>query len=410
MIDAVPMEHEGQQVICLHDPAGYVEDQIALSPPAFFVAACLDGRRTLRDVQYAFARQFGGAIITEEQVRRIVGFLDEQGFLLSRRFEALKAETERRFGEMPVRAPRLAGSSYPENPDVLRVFLDDLFRDAGVSLDDEDAGVAPPLRCLIVPHIDFPRGAAAYAHGYRRLLQGARPDTAFVFGVSHSPAPIPFVLTRKCFATPFGVLESDAAMVERLAGVCAWDPFAAEFLHRNEHSIEFQAVMLARLYGDAVKIVPILCSSLTENGEGDPESVASVSRFLEVCRECVSASRAVVIAGADLAHVGRRFGDDFDISDSVIDAVEARDREDLNHAIACHPAAFYRSVLRDGNQRKVCGINCIYAALKSVEGEALEAELLHYGYAPDPLGGIVSFASVAYAAPKDAGAAERNAE
>ncbi len=410
MIDAVPMEHDGQSVICLHDPAGYVEDQIALSPPAFFVAACLDGQRTLRDVQYAFARQFGGAVITEEQVRRIVGFLDERGFLLSGRFETIKAETERRFAQAPVRAARLAGASYPEHPDTLRVYLDNLFLDAGVSLDKEVAGTAPPLRCLIVPHIDFPRGAEAYAHGYRRLLQGARPDTAFIFGVSHTPATTPFVLTRKSFATPFGVVESDAAVVERLAGACAWDPFASEFLHRNEHSIEFQVVMLARLYGDAVKIVPILCSSLTEDGAADPESVASVNRFLEACRECVAGSRKVVIAAADLSHVGRRFGDDFDISDAVIAAVERGDREDLGHAIARRPAAFYRSVMRDGNQRKVCGINCIYAALKSVEGEALEGDLLHYGYAPDPVGGIVSFASVAYAAPDGADAAERNTE
>ena len=50
--------------------------------------------------------------------------------------------------------------------------------------------------------------------------------------------------------------------------------------------------------------------------------------------------------------------------------------------------------MKDLNQRKVCGLGCIYAALRSVEGTVSAAELLDYDYAPDPAGGIVSFASV----------------
>ena len=35
------------------------------------------------------------------------------------------------------------------------------------------------------------------------------------------------------------------------------------------------------------------------------------------------------------------------------------------------------------------------AALKSIDGAAAQGQLLHYGYAPDPAGGMVSFASIA---------------
>jgi hypothetical protein len=58
---------------------------------------------------------------------------------------------------------------------------------------------------------------------------------------------------------------------------------------------------------------------------------------------------------------------------------------------------FYSSVMKDANQRKVCGLNCIYSALKSLQGNATHAEPIHYDYAHDPAGGIVSFASVALA-------------
>jgi len=56
---------------------------------------------------------------------------------------------------------------------------------------------------------------------------------------------------------------------------------------------------------------------------------------------------------------------------------------------------FYSSVMKDGNQRKVCGLNCIYSALRTLDGIATIGEPLHYDYAEDPAGGIVSFASIA---------------
>jgi hypothetical protein len=101
-----------------------------------------------------------------------------------------------------------------------------------------------------------------------------------------------------------------------------------------------------------------------------------------------------VIAGADLAHVGRRFGDAFDIDDTVVQAVHRRDHEDLLEVVANNPAGFYQSVMKDRNQRRVCGLNCIYAALHTVHGMVRSGELLHYDYAHDPAGGIVSFANV----------------
>jgi hypothetical protein len=103
-----------------------------------------------------------------------------------------------------------------------------------------------------------------------------------------------------------------------------------------------------------------------------------------------------VIAGADLAHVGRRFGDPFDINDRVIRRVEGRDREDMQYVLTGNALRFYHSVLRDQNQRRVCGLNCIYAALRAVDGAGGQGAMLHYDYAHDPAGGIVSFANVLF--------------
>lgn len=401
-IDAAPIEHEGGTFIVLRDTSGYVEEQLILTPAAFFVASLFDGHRSAPEIQTAFSLQFDGARVSESQIQEVADYLDDHGFLLNRQYEAIRQRIDGAFASSATRPAWLAGRGYPAEPEALRTMIDGFFTD-----EDGPGAVAGPgsgahLPGLIVPHIDFHRGHAGYAHGYGKLFAREKPDVVFVFGVAHAGAPVPFILTRKHFETPFGTVETDQAIVSRLVDACAWDPFAWEGRHRTEHSIEFQAVMLAYRYGPGVKIVPILCASLCANYEDDaPEENPATARFLEACRAIASepGRKVAVIAGADLAHVGKCFGDPFEIDDTVVRNVAERDHEDLAHITGgtVDPEGFYRSVMKDGNERKVCGLNCIYATLKTLEGTVGPGTLHHYDYAPDPSGGIVSFASVTLA-------------
>lgn len=398
-IDAVAVRHEGQPAVCLYDPQGLVETQLVLSPPAFFVAACLDGSNTAEAVCRAFAGQYGREIDVE-QVMTVVETLDAHGFLYTQRFRDMLDATTAAFHELDARPAHLAGKSYPADPDELRGYIAGFFSRKGAP-EGGFTGPAPhadPLPFLVVPHIDFDRGGNVYAHGYQELFRHGKPDTVFVFGVAHAGAPMPFVLTRKHFETPFGTLQCDREIVDRLAAACDWDPYAFELVHRTEHSIEFQAVMLAYLYGPDVKIVPILAAQFSDDpAHASPREIAPVKRFLDECRAIASepGRRVSVIAGADFAHVGKRFGDDFEIDDTILAAVRERDEEDLAQVAALHGEDFYASVMRDQNQRRVCGLGCVYAALKTVEGRVSESRVLHYSHAPDPAGGIVSFAAAA---------------
>jgi AmmeMemoRadiSam system protein B len=398
-LDAFPVDHEGQRFICLRDPEGIIHDQLLLTPPAFFIACHLDGKNGIIDIQYAFAQQFGGQLLMAADVQSIVTTLDGHGFLLTERFASLHTQIEVAFANAETRPAYLAGKSYPDQPGPLRAFLEAFFahNNGPGERPATRSGDSRPVRCLIAPHIDFHRGGPAYAHAYLRLFKHGQPATVFLFGVAHAAPPVPFVLTQKHFETPFGVLETDQDIVHRLASVCAWDPYAYEITHRTEHSIEFQAVMLSYLYGSSVRIVPILCGAF--GPEVTPAAVPkNVETFLDMCRDLIaSATQPIsVIAGADLAHVGRCFGDHFDINETIIRQVAMRDREALQY-VACGDAeGFYQSVMQDQNQRRVCGLNCIYAALKAVDGTIDNGHLLHYDYAHDPAGGIVSFASVCF--------------
>jgi len=395
-LDIAQVEQNGEPMICLSDPEGFVVAQALLSPMAFFIATQFNGENDVPEIQAAF-REATGRELPEANIRDVAEFLDEQGFLLSERYMAVREQMLDAFANSPVREAHLAGSAYPDNPEELRLFIDGFFaRDGGPGIiPDLQKADGDPLPGLIVPHIDYHRGGHSYAHGYLRMAQRRAPKTVIVFGVAHHAPPVPFVLSRKDFETPLGAIANDLHVTDRLAAACKYDPFEHEIVHRTEHSIEFHAVMLAYLYGADVTIVPILCGSF---GVDDVQVAEQVDRFLEECRAIVDESHGdvVVIAGADLAHVGKRFGDEFDITGAIVQAVEDRDQEDLAYAITLDANGWYESVMKDQNERRVCGLNCIYATLRALESRAKQGELLHYGYAPDPAGGIVSFAGVAF--------------
>lgn len=400
-VEPVPVTIKGENMICLTDPQGYIEDQMVLSPPAFFIATCLDGTHDLEGIQYEFSQAFGGFEPPEAEIMNIVESLDEAGFLYTDRFSKIKGRVENAFRARHTRRAKLAGQAYPATPDSLRKRFDTFF------VDDEGDGclerIVPangrPLHGLIAPHIDFDRGANVYGAAYRSLYASGKPDLVLLFGVAHCGAESPFVLTRKHFETPLGMLQTDQEIISQLEKACAWDPYVTEMAHRMEHSLEFQAVMLAYLYGTAVPIVPILCAFPSEhpdtvNGEKD-----AIDDFLKACAEIVRDNNrtVTVIAGADLAHVGRRFGDNVDISEELIASVKKRDLKDLEYVTQVNPDKFYDAIMADGNERHVCGLGCIYAMLKTLEGAATAGELLAYDYAPDPVGGMVSFSAIALA-------------
>lgn len=398
-VEAVPVTIKGENMICLTDPQGYIEDQLVLSPPAFFIATCLDGTHDVEGIQYEFSQAFGGFEPPKEEIMNIVNSLDESGFLLTEHFMKIRVKVENAFRARHTRRAKLIGQAYPATPKKLRKHFDAFF------VDDQGAGclsrITPgagrPLRGLIAPHIDFDRGGSVYGAAYRSLYASGKPDLVILFGVAHCGAESPFVLTRKHFETPLGMLPTDQEAITKLEKACAFDPYATEMAHRMEHSLEFQALMLAYLYGNEVPIVPILCAFPGENPDMINGEKDAINKFLKACAGIAGDSKrnVTVIAGADLAHVGRRFGDDVDISEELIDTIRKRDLADLEHAVTGDAENFYTAIMADGNERHVCGLGAIYALLKTLEGTKVSGELLAYNYAPDPVGGIVSFTAIA---------------
>jgi AmmeMemoRadiSam system protein B len=398
-VEAFPVEHEGEQFIALRDPSGYTASVVMLPEAVVEIVALFDGSNSLVDIQAELMRRHG-EIVPRAELEELIGGLDGHGFMESVRFAERRAALEGEFLASPVRPASHAGGAYAADPDELRQAINALFSEPeGPGPIEWPAASSHRVVGAITPHIDFHRGGSAYAWGYRRLAEQGDGDLFVVFGTCHTGMADPFALTRKDYATPLGPARVDRDFVEAVSARAGQDVFASELAHRSEHSIEFQTVFLRYLYGDRrdFTIVPILASFAHEalaHGRG-PEDDPRVPRFLDAVADAIATSRrrVTIIAGADLAHMGPRFGDSAPVSPEELRRIEREDREMLGAVEAGDARAFFDAVARDGDRRRICGYSPIYATLR-VLGRP-RGELRRYGQWPDPQG-VVSFASVTF--------------
>jgi AmmeMemoRadiSam system protein B len=148
-----------------------------------------------------------------------------------------------------------------------------------------------------------------------------------------------------------------------------------------------------------VRIVPILCGIGESQRTGlCPEDDRRSEEFLRAVRDLVErqADRTVVIAGADLAHVGPRFGDSAAYDEGERTDLERADRASLELASEVAHRDFFYQVQNDLDTRRVCGLGPIYALLR-VLPPGCKGSLAHYEQTIDPdEGSIVSHAAMAF--------------
>jgi MEMO1 family protein len=248
--------------------------------------------------------------------------------------------------------------------------------------------VGREVRLLVAPHIDIPRGAAAYAHAYGALA-GCQADLFVVFGTAHATPPHLFTLTGQDYATPLGPVPTDRALVAALARELSEEEVLGdELAHRGEHSCEFQMVWLRWLLGDRpFQALPVLCSTISHLA--DP--AAATAPFLDALARATAGRRVCFVAGADLAHVGPQYGDGRPATAAELARHGAHDRATLATLAAGDPDAFHRRAVVDDERRRLCGVAPIYAAARAA---GRGARLLHYGQWSDGVD-MVSFAAAA---------------
>jgi AmmeMemoRadiSam system protein B len=361
-LDARPITHNGQPAVLLRDPLRLSERSVVIPQALAAALALLDGTHSAHAVSAALAVRYG-LRVPPGTLERLLTALDDALLLDNARFAQAQQEALSEYRQAPHRPLSSAGESYPADADELRQALQGYL--------DAVPGVVPAesqVRGLVSPHIDYARGGPVYAAVWKRAaLSVQAADLVVVLGTDHYGQGNLLTLTRQHYATPFGLLPTAQDIVDQLAeAIGPQAVYAGQLHHRGEHSIELAAVWLHHMrQGQPCDVVPVLCGSFQPfiEGQGTPLEDPTLSAFCQALRQATAGRRTLVVAAADLSHVGPAFGG------APLGWVErARLQAADEGLLACmcvgDAQAFFAAIQRDGDRRNVCGLPPIELALR----------------------------------------------
>lgn len=389
-VEAFPLPEGDGVTIGVRDRSGLSEVMLSLSAPALHIMSMMDGDHTCNDIRRQFQVSFGRPI-AEGTLHSMVTHLENAHFLEGPGFEAyyqslLDEYRNKRTREMP-HATTLG-------------IVDDSGSIFDEMLADVNGCVASgTVVGLIAPHLDYPRGRPCYAAAYATLRNRPPPDRVIILGTNHFGRSTSVVATGNDFSTPLGVTKVDGTFLGKLEERCG-DLRTFELDHAREHSIELQVSWLQHFFGaDAFTIVPLLCPDPcgpTGTAPLDGRGV-DLREFALVLGELVrnDTGETLIVAGADLSHVGAAFGDERQLDEPFLEEVRQRDRQALDRLRTGEVNAFLQCVAEQENPTRVCSAGCIFVLAAALPDAS--ASVLGYHQAVDlPTQTCVTCAAVAF--------------
>jgi len=380
--------------LLIRDPYQFSGSMLLIPPPLVASLACFDGEGTELDLRESLV-QATGEIQVGPLEKHLVESLSNAGFLEDQAFDKLRQERIQSFTAAPRREASHAGSAYPDEPADARAQLNEFMRGAAAPSGDS-------LVAIAAPHVSPFGGWESYRDAYAALAPAYSDRTFVVLGTSHYGQPDRFGLTRKPFVTPLGETLTDTSIVDRLAAAAPGAVNMEDYCHAVEHSIEFQVLFLQHIYGPDIKIVPILCGAFAHSvyHGGKPEQNEDVARFFDALRNVAAdkSGKLFFVLGVDMAHMGRRYGDEFlaRANDGEMLAAAERDHKRIDSVCASDADGFWSQVQEQQDDLKWCGSSPIYTFLKTVPN--VRGDLRRYQQWNIDPESVVSFAALTFRA------------
>jgi AmmeMemoRadiSam system protein B len=433
-----PAVHQGQQGILLADPLGISESTLFVPSALAPLLPLMDGSRDLGTLRTGFELRTG-IPLSPSVIENVISELDASMFLDNASFaQAVEAATEE-YRRAQSRPPIMAGRSCPGDARGLASLLQSHLDEArvrrvqgevpagglGVSPNSPllpprmwDRGLkashetiseevtaqpawASDIKGIISPHIDFLRGGPVYGKVWAAAAPAVKDaELIVILGTDHNGGEGEITLTRQSYETPWGIVPTDRETVDKIAALAKEDTvFGGELRHRGEHSVEAALIWAHHLRrARACRVVPILCGSFEPfiRQNVNPSTSSAVSATIEVLREAAGRRRTIIVAAADLAHVGPAFGDLLPLDLAARARLEAQDRRLLEILGKADPEAFLEEVRTDGDQRQICGTPPIYIMLEVLAG--MKGTVTGYAQCPASEDGtsIVSICGMVY--------------
>lgn len=363
--DMMPLEVEDQPYFQYIDHLHLFEGQAFFPADMLPLFPLFDGTRSISDIHKFLLNEHNVQIETEVLIQ-IVQSLQEICLLEGEVYQAVYQRKLNTYRSAPFRSMLLAGQGYPLQARDFRAYLQSF----SVNHQEHDAARNHPLKGIISPHIDYQRGGTVYAE----LWQAAKDrltgiENVVVIGTDHYGAGEYPVLTRQNYATPLGVLSTDQSAVNKLAEILGEQTaFEHEYNHAVEHSVELALGWAhAAMEGFHPEVLPLLSGSMHRfiQGQTQPDEDRKLKEFLDTLKGYLNENSTLVIAAADLAHVGPAF--DTGTADPQVVAEE--DRQLLQIIHRGNPSEYMEFFHQNQNHYQVCGVGPIYILLYLLQGE-----------------------------------------
>jgi hypothetical protein len=353
-------------VLVLSDPWGISDCAVVLPASLAPVLEVCDGTRDVATLRTVLELRTG-LRVGPDYLEKMFAALDRALMIDNEHFAQVYEEAVKKFKSAPSRPPTMADRVYPANSELLEQALCQYFD--GLLPDTENMARADEVRGLVSPHIDYQRGGIIYAEVWRRAAKTARAaELAIILGTNHFNGQKLVTLTRQSYATPWGVFATASDVVDAVASALGeGEVFAEEFNHRNEHSVEAAAVWLHYLVKDkCCELVPVLCGSFQRfiDGDGNPGDDDKIARFVEAVRNAAANRRTLIVAAADLAHIGPAFGDRYPIDMLEKARLSSADNELISAITRGDAEVMFQLVKKEVDRRRICGLSSIYLALR----------------------------------------------
>jgi AmmeMemoRadiSam system protein B len=410
----------GEQVLLGLADARQLSDRMVVTSPAVqFVLPLMNGERTVDEIVQEVGRG-----LTKQVLETLIAQLDDAALLFGPKYEALLTKVREDYDASPILPPAstaqfadaLVTQELGENaseaqklelgPTKLREAIDQWIAQALQNVPNPSFDSLP--KAIIAPHIDYARGWINYASVWGRMRVVDRPDRVIILGTNHFGLGTGVVGCDKGFESPFGPCKVDQFVVDSLGRLLGDKLYANRFDHEREHSIELQIPWIQHCLGkdeqgEYCKVYGALVHDpAVNNGESYDGEGVGLMPFVEALRETIAQApgKTLVVASADLSHVGPMFGDQQTLAGEEGPSAEFRnkvlghDREMLELVHQNKPDELVSSMAWQQNPTRWCSIGNISAAMLAVKPESVE--MLNYAAAMDQQGaGMVSSVAIA---------------
>ena len=409
------MQQGQEQFLVLGDQQRISDRQMGVAPAVQMVLPLMDGTRSIPEICAAV-----GHGLTPPVLQELVAQLDAAGFLYGPTFDAMLAAVQKDFDKTAILPPsytadvadmlvaQVAGSEEAFNALSAEQKAEMGVKRIGEEFEiwmDESLKEAPSKRVdslpkgLIVPHVDYARGWMNYGSGWGKLrgLTNERPDRVIILGTNHFGFGTGVVGCDKGYETPLGVCEVDKhfeqVLSAKLGDADTKKLFANRYDHEREHSIELQIPWIQHVFGkDASGKYPRVFGVLVHdpcvnNGESYDNQGLGLDAFCNAVRAAVAElpGRTLIVASADLSHVGPQFGDNVPMDQNdegfkqLCQRTAQHDQEMIRLLGQNKPEDLIAAMSWQQNPTRWCSIGCLVALYKILQPSKIE--FFNYAFA-----------------------------